>query len=302
MVVGPMLALCPSRFDRVLEANIPQGMLPVSNLCSQVVLDMDGMFAIPHVIIDSSPSVSPSNCQLDDRPPADAEVIDSLAPSSTPSPHSGFADQLRKASSTVCYDRRLSSFAKVLSRGLVADSVGLSGAGCDAAAVDLVPPCLPPEQGSVVDTAVEPSISPLDAQVSHHDLSTAIKVDLNNTPNSISRLSRKYSLDTSSIMGFDSSSPSDSLPDIRVGQTPVVSRVKYYSTNEFCAEGAVAGKGARSILLHCEDWLLLLGMHHLFMAVPDAGEQVTLKWCWSKFSVDAEANPVSMVTHCVAIC
>ncbi|GMH19262.1 hypothetical protein Nepgr_021103 [Nepenthes gracilis] len=156
--------------------------------CSQGVLDLDGPSAVPHVIIDPSPSVPP---------PADVEAMDSFAPSSSPRFHSSYANQLRKAIGAICHDTRISSFAEVLSCGLGADSVGLSGAGVvpvslwlimdedrkeafgpedasirlnllvagyDAAAVAPVPSNLVPELGCVDDIATELSICPPDGQ------------------------------------------------------------------------------------------------------------------------------------------
>ncbi|GMH00991.1 hypothetical protein Nepgr_002830 [Nepenthes gracilis] len=90
--VGPKLAPCPSGFDRVERKNVPQVFMPMINHYPQDGLGEDGMSSVPRVILDPTPYVLPLNFQLYDRPLADAESINSLAPSSSPSPHAGPAD------------------------------------------------------------------------------------------------------------------------------------------------------------------------------------------------------------------
>ncbi|GMH14055.1 hypothetical protein Nepgr_015896 [Nepenthes gracilis] len=130
--IGPKLAPCPSGLVRVEGKNDPLVNMPLINHYPQGGLGEDEMSSVPRVILDPTPSVLPMNLQLDDRPPVEAEFIDSLAPSSSPSPHVSPADQLRKAPDIACHDRRLSSFAEVLSCGLGAASDGFSVADLEA--------------------------------------------------------------------------------------------------------------------------------------------------------------------------
>ncbi|GMH04791.1 hypothetical protein Nepgr_006631 [Nepenthes gracilis] len=106
--------------------------MPSINHCPQGGLCEDGISLVPCVILEPTPSVLPLNLQLDDRPPAEVEFIDSLASSSSPSPHAGPANQLRKAPDIASHDRRLSSFVEVLNRGLGATSEGFLIADLEA--------------------------------------------------------------------------------------------------------------------------------------------------------------------------
>ncbi|GMH14652.1 hypothetical protein Nepgr_016493 [Nepenthes gracilis] len=119
-------------------------------------------------------SVLSTNLQLVDRPPADAESSGFLDTVSSPSPLVAPTDHHGKA-------------LRVLSRGLGAGVEGISVAG------DF-------ELG--VESAVAASHSPQDGQFIHHDSAPDLEVDLDLTPNSISHLSSKYSLDSSCIVAL----------------------------------------------------------------------------------------------------
>ncbi|GMH15410.1 hypothetical protein Nepgr_017251 [Nepenthes gracilis] len=89
---GPKMAHCPFGNDRVKEENVPLVNMPMINHCPQGGLGEDGMSPVPRGILDPTPSVLSMNLQLDDRHPADAESIESLASFSSPSPHTAPAD------------------------------------------------------------------------------------------------------------------------------------------------------------------------------------------------------------------
>ncbi|GMH27853.1 hypothetical protein Nepgr_029696 [Nepenthes gracilis] len=165
MDAGSKIAPCSIGNDRVEEVNVPLVNIPMINHCPQGGLGEDGMSPVPRVILDPTPPVLSMNLQLDDRPPANVESIESLASFSSPSPHTVPADKHRKAPGSAYQDRQLSSFAKVLRRGLDAAAEELWGADCEVEAVDTVPSSLPPELESVEDPAVDFSLSPHDAQL-----------------------------------------------------------------------------------------------------------------------------------------
>ncbi|GMH27869.1 hypothetical protein Nepgr_029712 [Nepenthes gracilis] len=95
--------------------------------------------------------------------------------------------------------------------------------------MDAVPSGLPIESEFEEDPAVDSSHSAHDARFVHHDMAPALEVDLELTPNSITRLLSKYSLDASSIVGPDIISPKGSLAGFREGHALDAFRVKYHS-------------------------------------------------------------------------
>ncbi|GMH25246.1 hypothetical protein Nepgr_027089 [Nepenthes gracilis] len=226
MDVDPNLAPNPSGFVKVVQKNVPQISMALINHSPLGGLVGNGLLPVPCVSLNPTPSVVPLSLQLDDRPPTQAELFKSPASCSSPSLLTGHA-----------------SFAEVLCRGLDADFEGFSVASAallsswptfDVDHVDFVPSCLPPEPGFVRDHAVDSPLSPLDVPVIHHDL-TPLEVDLDNTPNSISCITIKYSLDTSSNIGPESISLRGSLADSPVGQHPVVPGVKFYKAMDVTA-------------------------------------------------------------------
>ncbi|GMH19883.1 hypothetical protein Nepgr_021724 [Nepenthes gracilis] len=165
----------------------------------------------------------------------------SLVADSSPSQHATPADQHGKASSNaqlalVCHqERHLVSFVEVLRCGLVAAAEGLLGA-----AMDVVSFGLPTVAEFEDDPAVDSSHSPHDALYLHHVKAPALEVDLDLTPNSITRLSSKYSLDATSLVGPDTITPRGSLADFREGQALDAPRVEPFQTSYRSAKDVIA--------------------------------------------------------------
>ncbi|GMH31671.1 hypothetical protein Nepgr_033515 [Nepenthes gracilis] len=97
VVAGPKMAPCPIGNDRVGKENAPLVNMPQINLCPQGGLGEDGKSPVPLVVQDPASSVLTKNHQLDDRHPADAESIESLATRFFSSPHAAPVDQHGKA-------------------------------------------------------------------------------------------------------------------------------------------------------------------------------------------------------------
>ncbi|GMH21367.1 hypothetical protein Nepgr_023209 [Nepenthes gracilis] len=106
---------------------------------------------------------------------------------------------------------------------------------CAVAAMDVVPSRLPTEALFEVDLAVVSAHILHDTRYGRHDMASALEDNLDLTPNSIIRLSSKYSLDASINVGNDTISPGGSLADVCVGQALDASKVKFY-----CAIGVIA--------------------------------------------------------------
>ncbi|GMH19868.1 hypothetical protein Nepgr_021709 [Nepenthes gracilis] len=165
----------------------------------------------------------------------------SLVADSSPSQHAAPADQHGKASSSaqlalVCHqERHPASFAEVLRCGLVAATEGLLGAAMDAVSFGF-PTVAEFEDDPVVDS----SHSPHDALNVHHVKAPALEVDLDLTPNSITRLSSKYSLDVASHVGPDTITPRGSLADFREGRALDAPRVESFQTSYRSAKDVIA--------------------------------------------------------------
>ncbi|GMH21330.1 hypothetical protein Nepgr_023172 [Nepenthes gracilis] len=99
---------------------------------------------------------------------------------------------------------------------------------CAVATMDVVCSGLPTVAESVDDPAAVSAYSLHDAQFGHHDMAPVLVDDLDLTPNSITRLSSKYSLDTLSNVEHDTISLEGSLAGVCEGRALDASRVKFH--------------------------------------------------------------------------
>ncbi|GMH07498.1 hypothetical protein Nepgr_009338 [Nepenthes gracilis] len=225
VVAGPKLAPCPVGKVKVGEENdAPSPHLALCTLstpldimhqikhCPQGGLGMDGKFPIvPLSIHDPASSMLAGNHKLGDMHPTDAVIDESLADDSSPSQHAAPANQHGKGPGSAQLalvfhqERQPASFAEVLRCGPVAAVEGLLGA-----AMDVVSSGLPTEDEFEDDPAVDSSHSPHDAHYVHHDKAPALELDLDLTPNSITHLSSKYSLDAAVLEGLNTITPKGS--------------------------------------------------------------------------------------------
>ncbi|GMH29449.1 hypothetical protein Nepgr_031292 [Nepenthes gracilis] len=116
---------------------------------------------------------------------------------------------------------------RVAALGTVDASIMLNPTSPDDAKADLdsVPSSLPLEPEFARGQAVSPP-SPLDVPIIHHDL-TPLDVDPDSTPNTISRITMKYSLNTSNNLGHESSSPKEMSAASPLGKHLDIPKVKY---------------------------------------------------------------------------
>ncbi|GMH07478.1 hypothetical protein Nepgr_009318 [Nepenthes gracilis] len=223
MVAGPKLAPCPVGKVKVGEENdapspylapytlsTPLDIMHQIKHCPQGGLGMDGKFPIvPLSIHDPASYVLAGNHKLGDTHPTDAVIDKSLTDDSSPSQHAAPTNQHGKdpGSAQLAFvfhqERQPASFAEVLRCGLVAAVEGIL-------AMDAVSSGLPTEAEFEDDPAVDSSHSPRDAHYVHHDKAPALEVDLDLTPNSITRLSSKYSLAAAGLERPDTITPSGS--------------------------------------------------------------------------------------------
>ncbi|GMH11746.1 hypothetical protein Nepgr_013587 [Nepenthes gracilis] len=83
-------------------------------------------------------------------------------------------------------------------------------------------------------------LSPHDAHYAHHVKAPALEVDLDLTPNSITHLSSKYSLDAAGLVGPDTITPRGSLADVREGRALDAPRVESFQTSYRSAKDMIA--------------------------------------------------------------